>query len=85
MFKFFLIKFLSYELQIEENYQNKGLGEHLMKCLERMAKVWQMDRVVLTVLSNNDGAMRFYQRLNYSIDETNPNHETDYVIMSKEI
>lgn len=56
-----------------------------MKCLEKLAKIWQMERVVLTVLTNNDGAMRFYKRLAYSIDETNPNDETDYVIMSKEI
>jgi ribosomal protein S18 acetylase RimI-like enzyme len=72
-------------LQIEQNFQNKGIGEHLMKCLEKLAKVWQMDRVVLTVLSNNDGALRFYNRLGYTIDETNPNDEPAYQIFSKEI
>ena len=56
-----------------------------MTCLEKMAKVWQMDRVVLTVLTKNEGALRFYKRLAYTIDETNPTDETDYVIMSKEI
>lgn len=56
-----------------------------MTCLEKMAKVWQMDRVVLTVLTNNEGAMRFYKRLGYTIDETNPADETDYVILSKQI
>jgi ribosomal protein S18 acetylase RimI-like enzyme len=50
-----------------------------------MSKIWQMDRVVLTVLTNNEGAMRFYKRLDYTVDETNPNEETDYVIMSKEV
>jgi ribosomal protein S18 acetylase RimI-like enzyme len=54
-----------------------------MQCLEKMAKVWQMERVVLTVLTNNDGAMRFYQRLNYVTDEMNPDDEKDYRILSK--
>lgn len=56
-----------------------------MKCLEKLAKVWQMERVVLTVLSNNDGALRFYNRLGYTVDETNPNDEPAYQIFSKEI
>lgn len=56
-----------------------------MTCLEKMAKVWQMDRVVLTDITNNEGALRFYKRLGYTIDETSPTDETDYVIMSKEI
>ena len=75
----------SYELQIDQNYQNKGIGEHLMRCLEKMAKVWQMERVVLTVLSNNEGALRFYNRLAYKIDDTNPSDEPSYAIYSKEI
>ena len=74
----------SYELQIDEKYQNKGLGEHLMKCLEKLANVWQMERVVLTVLTNNDGALRFYNRLGYTVDETSPDDEPSYQIFSKE-
>jgi len=75
----------SYELQIDEKYQNKGLGEHLMKCLEKLAKLWQMERVVLTVLTNNDGALRFYKRLGYTVDETSPDDEPSYQIFSKEV
>ncbi|CAG9810945.1 unnamed protein product [Chironomus riparius] len=74
-----------YELQIDEKYQNKGLGEHFMKCLEKLAKVWQMERIVLTVLTNNDGALRFYKRLGYTVDETSPDDEPSYQIFSKEV
>ena len=75
----------SYELQIDEKYQNKGLGEHFMKCLEKLAKKWQMERIVLTVLTNNDGALRFYKRLGYTVDETSPDDEPSYQIFSKEV
>jgi ribosomal protein S18 acetylase RimI-like enzyme len=50
-----------------------------------MAKVWQLERVVLTVLCNNDGALRFYKRLGFSVDDTNPSDESAYAIYSKEI
>lgn len=77
----------SYELQIDDGYKNKGLGEHLMKALEALAKVWEMERVVLTLLTNNEGAYRFYKRLGYTLDDTTPDksEETAYEIVSKMI
>lgn len=75
----------SYELQIEDGYKNKGLGEHFMKTLEKLAKIWRMDRVVLTLLVNNEGAVRFYKRLGYTLDDTSPTEETGYDILSKEV
>lgn len=77
----------SYELQIDDGFKNKGLGEHLMKTLEKLAKIWSLDRVVLTLLTNNEGATRFYQRLGYTLDEMTPSktEETAYEILSKEI
>lgn len=73
----------SYELQIDEGYRSKGIGEHLMKALEKLAKVWSMERIVLTLLTNNDGATRFYKRLGYTLDDTSPDDEPAYDIMSK--
>jgi len=77
-----------YELQIDDAHQNKGLGEHLMKALETLAKVYELERVVLTLLTNNEGAARFYRnRLGYMLDEMSPDksEETAYEILSKEI
>lgn len=75
-----------YELQVEQESQRKGLGEFMMSALERMAKIWSMERLVLTILTNNDGAMRFYKRLGYVLDETSPDKsdEPSYEILSKE-
>lgn len=58
-----------------------------MNTLEALAKVFELERVVLTLLTNNDGATRFYKRLGYTLDEMSPNkdEETAYEILSKEI
>jgi N-alpha-acetyltransferase 40 len=58
-----------------------------MKTLEKLSKVWSLDRVVLTLLTNNEGATRFYKRLGYTLDEMSPSKadETAYEILSKEI
>jgi N-alpha-acetyltransferase 40 len=58
-----------------------------MKALEKLAKIWSMELVVLTLLTNNEGATRFYKRLGYSLDETSPSkdEETNYEILSKSI
>lgn len=56
-----------------------------MKTLEKLAKIWRMDRVVLTLLVNNEGAVRFYKRLGYILDDTSPKEETGYDILSKEV
>lgn len=52
-----------YEMQVDFNYQRKGLGGFMMEALESLAKVWSMERVVLTLLINNEAAMPFYSRL----------------------
>lgn len=59
-----------------------------MKTLESLAKVWEMDRVVLTLLCNNEGASRFYKnRMGYVLDDTTPSksEETAYEILSKQV
>lgn len=77
----------SYELQIDDGYKSKGIGAHLMKALESLAKVWELERVVLTLLTNNEGAKRFYDRLGYTLDEMSPDksEETAYEIYSKQV
>lgn len=38
-----------YEVQLTESARRKGLGEFLMKLLERIGNHWKMDKVMLTV------------------------------------
>lgn len=79
----FVFIFNSYELQISEKYQGNGIGEFLLKTLEEIAKAWRMEKVILTALTNNERALKFYRNLNYTADKSNPIDEKSYVILSK--
>uniref|UniRef100_A0A1Q3EX77 N-alpha-acetyltransferase 40 n=1 Tax=Culex tarsalis TaxID=7177 RepID=A0A1Q3EX77_CULTA len=74
-----------YEMQVEAEFQRKGLGGFMMKALEKMAQHYGLERVVLTVLKNNEDGMKFYRRLGYEIDENSPDKADNeaYEIMSK--
>lgn len=74
-----------YEMQVDSEFQRKGLGAFMMQALEMMARHYGMERLVLTVLLNNDDGMRFYRTLGYDVDETSPDKSDNcaYVIMSK--
>lgn len=71
-------------MQVDESSQRKGLGAFMMNALEAVAKHWNMTKLVLTVLKNNEDAVRFYQRIGYMVDDTSPeDKDVDYQIMSK--
>lgn len=53
-------------MQVDESSQRKGLGAFMMNALEAVAKHWNMTKLVLTVLKNNEDAVRFYQRIGYT-------------------
>lgn len=74
-----------YEMQVDSEFQRKGLGAFMMRALEKMAQHYGMERVVLTVLKNNDDGMRFYKMLGYDVDETSPDKADNvaYEILSK--
>jgi ribosomal protein S18 acetylase RimI-like enzyme len=76
-----------YEIQIHESAQRNGIGKRMMQILEILAMQMQMRKVVLTVFNSNTGAMDFYQKLKYNVDETSPSQyegeEADYEILSK--
>jgi hypothetical protein len=40
---------ISYELQIDDSARGKGLGEHMMRLLEKIGMHWKMEKVMLTV------------------------------------
>lgn len=72
-------------MQVEKEYQRKGLGRFLMTALERLARYYNMEKLVLTVLSNNENGMNFFRSLGFAPDDTTPdkNENTGYEIMSK--
>ncbi|XP_037028284.1 N-alpha-acetyltransferase 40 [Bradysia coprophila] len=72
-----------YELQIEKEYQRKGLGKFFIDALERMAKQYGMEKLILTVLSNNEDGIKFFNSMGFTTDDTSPDAPTDYSILSK--
>ncbi|XP_068155930.1 N-alpha-acetyltransferase 40 [Drosophila tropicalis] len=74
-----------YEMQVASNYQRKGLGRFIMKLLEDCARHWHLEKIILTVLNNNENSKLFYKALDYQKDETSPDvlEEADYEILSK--
>ncbi|XP_065354193.1 N-alpha-acetyltransferase 40 [Calliphora vicina] len=76
-----------YEMQIEPTAQRQGLGKHMMLALERCAKHWKMEKIVLTVLKNNENAQAFFKAIGYSFDDSTPDilEKADYEILSKSI
>lgn len=88
IFIFFNLSFniaFSYELQIEPDHRGKGLGKYMMKILEQCAQYWKMEKIVLTVLKNNDSARNFFRNIGYTVDITSPHSSemVDYEILSK--
>ena len=79
-----------YELQVHPTVQGHGLGKKLMTLIELISLKLQMKKILLTVFHMNKGAMSFYKRNKYDIDECSPSNfeggeDCDYDILSKEL
>lgn len=72
-------------MQVEKEYQRKGLGRFLMNALEKMARHFQMEKLILTVLTNNEAGITFFKSLGFGTDDTSPdaNENSGYQILSK--
>jgi GNAT superfamily N-acetyltransferase len=73
-----------YEVQVDEAFQSKGIGNHLMLMLESIGKKANMYKVMLTVFTKNASALKFYKQRGYIVDASSPSGpEIDYEILSK--
>mmetsp|Transcript_11035 Transcript_11035/g.23942 ORF Transcript_11035/g.23942 Transcript_11035/m.23942 type:complete len:299 (-) Transcript_11035:367-1263(-) len=77
-----------YELQIHPAIQKAGLGKKLTTIVELLSLKFGMKKVMLTVFHANVGAMKFYEKNKYDVDESSPSNfagseDCDYEIMSK--
>ncbi|XP_017142890.1 N-alpha-acetyltransferase 40 [Drosophila miranda] len=74
-----------YEMHVAASSQRKGLGRFMMQALEDCARHWNLEKVMITVLNNNENSISFYKKLGYSKDETSPDvtEEAEYQIFSK--
>jgi N-alpha-acetyltransferase 40 len=78
-----------FEVQVEGKMQGKGLGKFLMLVSEMIAMRAKMLYVMLTVFTQNHGAIKFYKNhLKYVVDDTSPSynaplHTSGFEILSK--
>lgn len=70
---------------MEKEYQRKGLGRFLMNALEKIARHYQMEKLILTLLTNNEAGLTFFKGLGFGVDDTSPDaaENSGYQIMSK--
>jgi GNAT superfamily N-acetyltransferase len=80
-----------YELQVEQIWQGKGIGQKLISMLEERAKESNdCQLVMLTCFKANKAALAFYKKNGYTSDETSPSqcapsYKCDYEILSKDL
>jgi len=68
-----------YEIQIDEEFQRKGLGKFMMQVLEMLAFKADMRKIMLTVLKHNESAVKFFKsNLKFEFDETNPEKDLEW-------
>ncbi|XP_038206837.1 N-alpha-acetyltransferase 40 [Zerene cesonia] len=74
-----------YEVQVESDGRRRGLGQRVLRVLERVAHATRMRCVRLTALTHNPSASAFFRACGYSLDDTSPPKEeaNHYEILSK--
>lgn len=61
-----------YEIQLESNFQGKGLGKFLMNVLVEIGSRFKCNKVMLTCFKHNLQATKFYEKLGYGQDVCSP-------------
>ena len=81
-----------YEIHLSEHLQSCGLGKQLMGIMEEVGQRVGVEKAMLTVFLENEGALSFYERLGYVEDDYSPRprklrngvvKKPDYIILSK--
>lgn len=55
---------------VRAGYGGRGIGTHLFEQLERWAKAAGVHRLELTVMTNNERALRLYERAGFEVEGT---------------
>uniref|UniRef100_A0A915PT25 N-alpha-acetyltransferase 40 n=1 Tax=Setaria digitata TaxID=48799 RepID=A0A915PT25_9BILA len=71
-----------YEIQVEKEYQIKGIGSALLSVAECLGKKMSMDKLMATVFAFNGNSLAFFHKNGFSVDSSCPD-EGDYLILSK--
>ena len=83
-----------YELHLMPQLRGLGIGKLLMSLMEGVGSRVGVEKAMLTVFVENQGARRFYEKLGYDVDEYSPSakrlrggiiKKPTYVILSKRL
>jgi len=58
-----------YYLGVDPAYQRKGLGRQMMEAIEKKIRAMGCPKINLMIRTDNLGAVEFYKRIGYKIDE----------------
>ncbi|CAH8552526.1 unnamed protein product [Schistosoma guineensis] len=77
-----------YEIQLYPQFRHLHVGTFLMNILLSISLALNMHRVMLTVFKSNKSAIKFFEKLGFETDETDPSmfkgvKTVDYRILSK--
>ena len=79
-----------HEVQVAPAAQGRGLGKYLMRLVDAIGRETDMKLLMLTVLTSNKTAKRFYEKIQFVLDEASPDvcysvddEHCPYKIMSK--
>lgn len=83
-----------YEIHLDEQLRGQGIGAVLMNEVESIGQRVGVEKCMLTVFRSNKKAVRWYERLGYSVDDFSPGprvlrngtvKEPSYTILSKSL
>uniref|UniRef100_A0A183BJ02 N-alpha-acetyltransferase 40 n=1 Tax=Globodera pallida TaxID=36090 RepID=A0A183BJ02_GLOPA len=79
-----------FELQVEPDYQQKGIGAQLINCLEQLANATQMELLMATVFAFNGASLAFFHKRGFRTDSScrfgrDGANGRDFVILSKQL
>lgn len=81
-----------YDIQIEKQYQTKGLGKFILQAVEFIALKLKLDCIMTTVFKENVQGRGFFKHMHYLVHNSSPaimdpenEHEYDHEILFKSL
>ena len=65
-----------FSMWVDTEARRRGVGRLLIEAVERWAASWGGRRMVLWVFPANEGAVRFYERIGFTVDPDGPDAES---------
>lgn len=81
-----------YEIHLAAKFRGQGVGKVLLDMTEAIGRKIKLEKVMLTVFKSNNRAVKWYDRMGYTVDDFSPGprvlrngtiKEPSYVILSK--